>query len=89
MNISMISNSLVNVILSLLYVESRSYFKIDRYSRDVSDLLDANNCNSISQAFLENGRCRCSIPPASTILSANTGKIACIANRNIDSSKYT
>ena len=83
-----IPNSLVNVILILLYVESYCCVKIDRESRDISDTLNQSNCDGISSAyFIGGGRCTC--VTFSSILSTNTGRIACIRNRNIDKSKHT
>ena len=81
------SKSPVNIILFVLYVESCCCFTIDRESRDVSDSLDKDNCDSINQSFSESGRCRCSTE--SSIVSKNTGPIACVLDNNIDKSKYT
>lgn len=89
MKISVISNSLVNVIILLLCIESCCFFKIDRELRDTSDSWDINNCNSIRRTFLENGRCRCSFSQGSSILSTNTGQIGCTMNSHIDSGKNT
>ena len=89
MKISVISKSLVNIILFLLYIESCYCVKIDRDSPDISDLVDTNNCDSIQNSNLAVGRCRCSIGSGSSIVSTNTGHLSCVANGNIDSSKYT
>lgn len=83
-----LSYLLLYVILLLLYMESCCCIKIDRGPWDVSDSLDVNyNCNSISNAFSERGRCRCG-RIYSSIVSTSRGYIACINNKNIDSSKY-
>ena len=87
MKICVTSNSLVNVTLILLYVASYCSVIIDRELRDVSDLLDPSSCDSISGAFFNRLRCKCST--ISSIVSTNTGRIACIPNVNIDKSKYT
>ena len=90
MKISVKSKSLVNIILFLLYMEScYCVVRIDRDSPDISDLVDINNCNSIQKSNIEKGRCKCSIGVASSIVSTNTGQLSCVANGNIDSSKYT
>ena len=89
MKICVMSNSLVNVILVLLYIESCRSFTIDRELRDISDSLDANNCNSIVQSYVVGGRrCRCD-GISSSIVSTDTGLIHCIKNKDIDISKYT
>lgn len=87
MKISVISNSLVNVILLLLYMEPCCFVTIIRELRDESDVLGERNCNRIAHTFVNNGRCRCDTS-RSSILSTNTGQIACIADSNIDRSKY-
>ena len=87
MKICVIPNSLVNVILILLYVKSDFCAKIDRELRDASDLLYKSNCESIKRAFIERGRCRCSID--FSIVSRNTGPIECIPSKIIAKSKHT
>lgn len=87
MKTSVILISLVNVILMLFCMESCCSIRIDRQLKDVSDRLDLNNCNSIFGAILEGEKCRCS--QVSSILSTSTDKIGCVANGNIDSSKYS
>ena len=84
----MISNSLVNVIHLLLYMESCCFVTITRELRDKSDRLNVNNCNGISNSFLEQGRCRCN-SERSSISSTNAGHIASILDDRIDKSKYT
>ena len=87
MKICVIPNSLVNVILILLYVKSDFCVKIDRELRDASDLLYKSNCESIKRVFIERGRCSCSID--SGIVSRNTGPIECIPSKIIAKSKHT
>ena len=78
----------VNVILFLLYMESYCCFKIDRGLKDISDSLDVdNNCNSIERSFVQHGRCKCD--SIASIASINTGPLKCIADKEIDESKYT
>lgn len=88
MKIVVISNLSFNVILLLLYMELCCCIVIDRESRDTSDSFDINNCNEIIRTFSVKGRCKCD-SPGSSILSTNTGQLACIKNRDIGSSKYT
>ena len=87
MQISGGSNSLVNIILSFLYLESCRCFKIDREIIDISDK-SGSNCNGISLSFQEAQRCKCSITPESSIVSTDNGKITCVIGKNVDSSKY-
>ena len=87
MKIGVRSKSLVKIILFSLYMESCCCLKIYRESRDVSDLLGVKNCDQIPKTFLELGRCRCSL--VSSIVSTDTGQLQCIANKDIDKSKYT
>ena len=89
MKISVMSNSLVNVIFSLFYIEPFCFVTIDRGKVDITDTLtwNANNCNRVYQTFSEHGRCKCSITPSSTILSTETGQVACIENGNINEGK--
>ena len=84
------SKSLVNITLFLLYMESCCCLTIYRELRDKSDLLSTSNCNGITQTFFEHEtrRCKCSISPKASIVSTNSGKISCIVDSNIDSSKY-
>ena len=87
MKICVISSSLENMILILLYMESSFCVMISRELVDISDSLDSNNCESISRSFTERGRCKC--VSVSSIVSTDTGEIACIRNKDIDRSKYT
>ena len=73
--------------LILLYVESYCCVKIDRELRDIIDLLNPINCDGIRLAYLNGRRCKCFT--FSSIVSTNMGQIACIKNKNIDTSKYT
>ena len=89
MKIGVRSKSLVNIILLLFYIESYTCFTIYRTSRDESDSLDTHNCESIDGTFsVQAGRCKCEISSAS-IVSTNTGQIACVKNTDIGKSKYT
>ena len=88
MKISLISTSLVTVFLLFLCMESCCSFTIDRDSRDTSDSLNMNNCNNIRQSFIDAGRCACDLS-FSSVVSTVTGGLACVANRNIDTRKYT
>ena len=62
---------------------------LDRALGDRVDVINFHNCNSITQSFMEAGRCRCSIGPWSSIVSTNTGQIECVKDNNIDRSKYS
>ena len=79
----------VNIILFLLYMELSCCLeiKIDRELRDISDLLDASNCESIKKSHIERGRCRCGA--TASIASINKGPISCINNNELEKSKYT
>ena len=87
MKISVISNSLLNVILMLHCMESCYCFAIDRKLRDTSSFLYRNNCDMIDNLFVQYGGCKCAT--ISSIVSTSTGQIACVSDGDIDTSKNT
>ena len=62
---------------------------IDKEKRDRTDSLTQRNCDGIYQSAFEAGRCRCVLSGGSSIVSTETGGIACVSNKDIDISKYT
>lgn len=63
---------------------------LDRASVDKVDLINFNNCNDIfNSIFLPGGRCKCSLRKGSSIVSQDTGQIACVSDHSIDKSKYS
>ena len=87
MKISVISNSLLNVILMLHCMESCYCFAINRKLRDTSFFLYKNNCDGIANSIVQYGRCECAT--TSSIVSTSTGQIACVSDGEIDTSKNT
>ena len=77
------------MILILLYMDSCCCVRISRESRDISDFFNSINCNSISQSYLDSVEFRCKCASISSIVSTDTGRIACIRNEDIDRSKFT
>ena len=82
-------SSLAYITLSFLYIELCCCIMIDREKRDRIDSLTQQNCDGIPQSAYEAGRCKCVLSVGSSIASTKTGGIACVSNKDIDSSKYT
>lgn len=81
------SSSLLYVILALFYMKICRSVKLERALMDKIDYLNKNNCDGISRAFLDRGRCICA-KIGYSIVSIGTNKISCIRDNYIDISKY-
>ena len=83
------SKSQVNIILLLFCMESCCCVEVYRGSQDqIGFLYRQNNCEGVLHSFQEDFRCKCPVFRPS-ILSINTGKVQCLKDIDIDSSKYT
>ena len=89
MQIILPSNSLLYIILVLLYMDLCRSVRLDRSFQDQVDAINLNNCDGITGSYMEGGRCRCSLSPT-TVVSRGTGEIECIRDYFIDPlSKYS
>ena len=90
MKISVISNSLLNVISMLHCMKSWYCVRIDRGVIDRIDVLrDTNNCNFLEGSFFEMGRCKCSRYASSIATYFARNYVACVYDLEIDKSKNT
>lgn len=90
MKISVISNSLLNVILMLHCMESCYCVRVDRGVRDKIDVSrDTNNCNFLADSFVEMGKCKCSRSANNIATYIGGSQVACVHDLDIDESKNT